>query len=1080
MIVESIATTVATTTFTNNSAGNRGGGIQVAGGSLTLNGTSPSITFTGNTATTAGSSISASSTVNLQGTNTTIGGDLEITTNGVWTNAAGSTMSPNNLIIIGTGSFTANDSTTNVSGNFQFQSGTFNAGTGLFNFNGSGAQTINNSAAITFNNLTDSNVTQPLTINNNIAVNGTLNMNGANTILAPLAGTVVSGTGTLTGSGTVRVTRTAATADFLSQYTITNKTLTNLLVDYVGSAAQVLSSITYGGLRINNASGVSSASGTATVNGTLTLTAGALNVGTSTLIINNGTSVVAGSITSGATGTVNYNQGTTGQNVLAFNYGNLTFSNQNKILASSGTIGIAGVFTPGSASGHTITGSTINFNGAGAQTIPAFNYNNLTSSGAGTRTLASTGTVGVAGAFTPGGNTYTITGSTIDYNGSGAQTISAFNYENLTSSNTGARTLANSGTIGVANVFTPGSNVYTITGSTINFNGSVAQTIPAFNYNNLTSSGSGTRTLANTGTIGVAGSFTPGGNTYTITGSTIDFNGTGAQTIAAFNYNNLTISQARGANNITLVNGGTIGIAAVFNPTATFTGGNYINTGNTINFNGSVAQTIPAFNYNNLTSSSTGARTLASSGSIGIAGVFTPGTNVYTITGSTVVFNGASAQTLPSTFTTYNNLTLNNPAGVTGFAGLTVQGLLRVQAGTFTSSSTYNNVQIDASSTLAGVTATTINVSGNWTNNGTFTANNNTVNFNGAGAQVIGGSSVTTFQNLTIAGPTVSLGQNAAVNGVLTLTNDLTTGANILKMPATGTSAGTADVIGNVKRLGFTGGGAALSFGNPFNSIAFAVGGTLPTDVTINLVKAAPGSFLTAVQRTYTITPTGGSGFSATLRLHYLDAELNGNLEAGLGLFRFGAGWTRQGSTSADTTNNWVQLAGVTQFSPWTLSSAKNDTTTLITQDTPDPSTPGASFDVFFTVTPTVAGAVTPTGNVDVTISGGSETCTGTVAAGKCTLTLTNPGSNRTITATYNGDVNSNGSSDTESHSVCGATLVTSTADSGAGSLRQIIADACDGGTITFDTAGAFSTPQTITPSSSTASRKSPGPRAAR
>src|SRR6185369_7731326 len=108
-------------------------------------------------------------------------------------------------------------------------------------------------------------------------------------------------------------------------------------------------------------------------------------------------------------------------------------------------------------------------------------------------------------------------------------------------------------------------------------------------------------------------------------------------------------------------------------------------------------------------------------------------------------------------------------------------------------------------------------------------------------------------------------GQNANVNGVLTLTNDLTTGANTLTMPNTGSSAGAADVVGNVKRTGFAGGGPALSFGNPFNSIGFISQGVVPTDILVNLVKSAPGGFPgSAVLRTYTITPTGGAGFSAT------------------------------------------------------------------------------------------------------------------------------------------------------------------------------------------------------------------------
>ena len=202
---------------------------------------------------------------------------------------------------------------------------------------------------------------------------------------------------------------------------------------------------------------------------------------------------------------------------------------------------MAGTFTPGT-NAYTVTGSTVNFNGAGAQTIPAFAYNNLTSSSTGARTLASSGTVGVAGTFTPGTNAYTVTGSTVNFNGSGAQTIPAFAYNNLTSSSTGARTLPSGQTVFVAGAFTPGTNAYTVTGSTVDFNGSGAQTIPAFGYNNLTSSSTGARTLASSGTIGVAGTFTPGTNAYTVTGSTVEFNGAGAQTIPAFAYNNLTSS----------------------------------------------------------------------------------------------------------------------------------------------------------------------------------------------------------------------------------------------------------------------------------------------------------------------------------------------------------------------------------------------------------------------------------------------------------------------------------------------------------------------------------------------------------
>jgi len=97
--------------------------------------------------------------------------------------------------------------------------------------------------------------------------------------------------------------------------------------------------------------------------------------------------------------------------------------------------------------------------------------------------------------------TYTLTAGTVTFNGTGvgvnAQTIRAVNYFNLTSSLAGDRILAASGTIGVSNIFTPGTNTYTTTGSTIDFNKSgITQNIPAFTYNKIRFSNGGTKQLA--------------------------------------------------------------------------------------------------------------------------------------------------------------------------------------------------------------------------------------------------------------------------------------------------------------------------------------------------------------------------------------------------------------------------------------------------------------------------------------------------------------------------------------------------------------------------------------------------------
>jgi len=86
---------------------------------------------------------------------------------------------------------------------------------------------------------------------------------------------------------------------------------------------------------------------------------------------------------------------------------------------------------------------------------------------------------------------------------------------------------------------------------------------------------------------------------------------------------------------------------------------------------------------------------------------------------------------------------------------------------------------------------------------------------------------------------------------------------------------------------------------------------------------------------------------------------------------------------------------------------SKAETNTLITSDTPDPSVVGQAVTVSFRVATTSTTSGTPSGNV--TVSDGINSCTGTIAAGNCTLTLTTVGA-RTLTATYAGDQNFNSS----------------------------------------------------------------------
>ncbi len=126
-------------------------------------------------------------------------------------------------------------------------------------------------------------------------------------------------------------------------------------------------------------------------------------------------------------------------------------------------------------------------------------------------------------------------------------------------------------------------------------------------------------------------------------------------------------------------------------------------------------------------------------------------------------------------------------------------------------------------------------------------------------------------------------------------------------------------------------------------------------------------------------------------------------------------------STVAEAKTITATASGVTISDQATITVQRTASLTEITSDDPDPSVAGQPITVEFTVQ---GAGGTPTGDVVVTMSGGSESCTGqlTDGSGSCILTPLAPGSGtnnrRVITATYQGDARFSPDADTDNHRV--------------------------------------------------------------
>jgi hypothetical protein len=312
-------------------------------------------------------------------------------------------------------------------------------------------------------------------------------------------------------------------------------------------ANQTIAPFTYGTL-ICDGSGTKSITGDILINGVLTINPGvtfdraAYTVTlpfNGTPFVNNGTLTGNGKFFYTGTGT---------QNIAAGSYYDLEFTTGTKNLPANETVEILNDWTVGSG---TVFGTNTTVSVSGDI------------SGAGTLTLGN-GTLNLAGSWNKTG-TFTASNTGIFHYNGADQNIAALDYYKLQISNAGTKSLTANTTVRDVLTVNSGSTLglatFTLTlplagtpfvnqgemlpgASTVLYTAAGATEIAPGSYYNLTTSG-GARSLANGGTYEIGGAFTPGSTTFSsVTGSTVNFNGTAAQTIPPFTFYKLILSGA--------------------------------------------------------------------------------------------------------------------------------------------------------------------------------------------------------------------------------------------------------------------------------------------------------------------------------------------------------------------------------------------------------------------------------------------------------------------------------------------------------------------------------------------------------
>ncbi|MDD5731667.1 MAG: hypothetical protein PHU42_02135 [Patescibacteria group bacterium] len=360
-----------------------------------------------------------------------------------------------------------------------------------------------------------------------------------------------------------------------------------------------------------------------------------------------------------------------------------------------------------------------------------------------------------------------------------------------------------------ATTFTQASGIALTMSGAVTLNQPTAAVTSAWNINNGSAIVAGTITMAGTdATAGfvsainiTTGALTMGGITFAAGGAAnkvISISGAGTAKISGIITNPTNATSSPGATSTWAFNSTTAGqsIPVAWGTAAAYANLQILNTNvsgaypaaaiTSTNVTGNItvgddSDTAAIFKNNgvNIAGAGTASFIVKNSATFSMSGTtqtFPTGFGTYTFGAtSTTIYNQTGAQTITAITTPgYGNLTLN-PAGAPTYqlgasgGSFLMQGDLTIGNGTnaVVVSGTTNdpvitvagNILINASATLAAPDAggSTINLEGNWTNNGTFTHNNGIVVIKGiSSGQTLSGTmtSASAFETLTITNNT--------------------------------------------------------------------------------------------------------------------------------------------------------------------------------------------------------------------------------------------------------------------------------------------------------------------------------------